>query len=246
MLIQKSTVPYIIQTNDTFYRISRYYNITLDDLIEANPGIDPDNIAAGQIVYIPITPPHFSPSSVSEVYTIKEGDTMYKLSQRFKVKLTTLIKSNPHINPDTPLAGQSICIPKPWSVYQSKTYKIEFKYPVRWARINDYFYEGLDGFFKISAISSEDSLERLCEIEAYHKLKPYGTHPSILKIEAACRNAYLIVPSADQPNEMNGQSALILKYDTPITIGSVAYNNLILWADSLHIRDILESILILE
>lgn len=246
MINEVSTVPYILQTNDTIYKISKYYNITLDDLMEANPGINPDSVAAGQIIYIPITPPHFSCPAVSEIYTIQQGDTMYKLSQKYKVKLSALVRSNPHINPSSPLVGQTICIPKPLNTYRSEVYKIEFKYPVRWAKIDAAFYEGLDGFFKISAIQSDKSLEEIGEMEAHHKLKPYGTHPGILKIEAACKPACLILPSTDQPNEMNNQSALLLKYSAPIYISNKAYNHLVLWADSQHIKDIIETLILLD
>jgi LysM repeat protein len=108
MLNENSTVPYILQANDTFYKISKYYNITLDDLIEANPDINPDDVETGQMINLPIVPPHYSRSSISGTYTIKAGDTMYKLSRKYKVKLSALIKSNPHINPDAPLEGQTI------------------------------------------------------------------------------------------------------------------------------------------
>lgn len=237
-----STVPYTIQTNDTFYKISRFYNITLDDLIEVNPEINPDELQAGNIINLPLTSPHFSCPSISEIYTLKEGDTMYKLSQKYNIKLSTLIRSNPHINPDAPLPGQTICIPRPLNLYKNASYKVEFKYPIRWAKINDLFYEGLDGFFKISAINSDATLEQLCEKEAYHKLKPYGSHPNILKINAAETPACLIIPSSDQPNEMNGQSALILKYPNPILINNSEYTHMILWADSGHLRDIIETL----
>ncbi|MGB7605153.1 MAG: LysM domain-containing protein [Lutisporaceae bacterium] len=244
MLNPAETVPYMIQANDTFYKISKNFHVTLDDLVEANPEINPDILKIGQVINIPLAPPPFNCPSTSEVYTIQQGDTIYKLAQKYKIKLSTFIKSNPHINPEAPLQGQSVYITRQCNTYISETYKIEFKYPIRWAKINDSFYEGLDGFFKVLALNSDATLEDICETEAYHKLKPYGSLPEILKITILDRQACLIIPSSDQPKEMNGQAAMVIQYLVPILINNAEYNHLMLWTDSLHIKDIIESLIL--
>ncbi|MBC8589626.1 LysM peptidoglycan-binding domain-containing protein [Wansuia hejianensis] len=47
------TTPYTIKAGDTFYQIARRENISLDALIKANPGVDPDRLFIGQIICIP-------------------------------------------------------------------------------------------------------------------------------------------------------------------------------------------------
>jgi len=47
------TTAYTIRAGDTFYAISRRYNISLDSLIASNPGVDPDRLFIGQIICIP-------------------------------------------------------------------------------------------------------------------------------------------------------------------------------------------------
>lgn len=44
---------YAIQPGDTFYRISIRYNMTLESLLAANPGVNPNNLQIGQIICIP-------------------------------------------------------------------------------------------------------------------------------------------------------------------------------------------------
>jgi len=244
MLNAAGTAPYIIQANDTFYKISKNFHVTLDDLEEANPAINPDTIEVGQVINIPFPSLPCNNPSILEVYTIKQGDTMYKLAEKYKIKLSLFIKSNPHINPEALLIGQSVFIPKQWNIYTSEAYKLELKYPVRWLRVNDSFYEGLDGFFKILAINSSAALEDICETEAFHKLKPYGSHPEILRITVLDQPACLIIPSSDQPKEMNGQAAMVLLYPAPISVNNVEYNHLLLWADNLHIKEIIESLVL--
>ncbi|MDF2521577.1 MAG: hypothetical protein K0R84_2205 [Clostridia bacterium] len=244
MLNPMNTVPYIAQSDDNFYKLSKCYKVTLDDLIEANPGANPDTLEMGQIISIPVTAPPSPGPSISEIYEVQEGDTMYKLSLRYNVSLSALIKANLHINPESLLPGQWICIPKTWNTYHNALYKVEFKYPIRWAKVSDTFYEGLDGFFKLSAVNSNSALRDICREEAYHKLKPYGTHPAILDITAADLPACLIVPSPDQPMEMNGQSAMLLRYPSPIIINDKCYNHLIIWADAMHIKDLIAALVI--
>ncbi len=48
------TTPYTIKAGDTFYKIAKAQNISLDALVAANPGVNPDKLSIGQIVCIPI------------------------------------------------------------------------------------------------------------------------------------------------------------------------------------------------
>lgn len=51
------TTPYTIRAGDTFYNIARRQNISLDALLAANPGVDPDRLQIGQVICLPTTPP---------------------------------------------------------------------------------------------------------------------------------------------------------------------------------------------
>src|SRR5690625_6630620 len=52
------TTPYTIKPGDTFFLIARREGITVDALIKANPGVDPDRLFIGQVICIPkSTPP---------------------------------------------------------------------------------------------------------------------------------------------------------------------------------------------
>lgn len=44
---------YQIKSGDTLWAISQKFNIPLDELIKANPGVDPNNLFVGQIIYLP-------------------------------------------------------------------------------------------------------------------------------------------------------------------------------------------------
>ena len=102
---------YTIREGDTFYAIARRYNVSVDDMIEANPYVDPDRLRVGQVICIPVATPPVTCPSGTLAYTIQAGDTFYSLARRFRVSLDALLRANPGINPDALLVGQKICIP---------------------------------------------------------------------------------------------------------------------------------------
>ena len=233
---------YIVQEGDTLYSISRFYNISLDDLIEANPNLEPDRLLPGLEISIPLAAQPADCPFGATTYTVQRNDTFYSIAKKFKMRLSELLKSNPDLNPDALLIGQIICLPKISSSYSNEAYRVRFRYPYLWSRFDSKRHEGIDGFFQISAIPNAASLEEIYRNEAYHKLKPYGTQPIISKMDFRGREACFIMPSHDQPKEMRGQSAFIALYDMPIEIEGKSYKYLIMWADKDHMRDITDTL----
>ena len=103
---------YTIQPGDTLYLIGQRFNVTVDALIRANPGIDPNNLQIGQVICIPASQP-LPPCPGGFYYTIKAGDTLYNLAQQFNVTVSAIIAANPGIDPNNLRVGQIICIPAP-------------------------------------------------------------------------------------------------------------------------------------
>ncbi|MBC8079874.1 MAG: LysM peptidoglycan-binding domain-containing protein [Gorillibacterium sp.] len=120
--------------------------------------------------------------------------------------------------------------------FSSAAYKVAFPYPSDWRRVNETRYEGVAGFFQISAISSDQPLQELCRTEAYHRLMPYGSSPRIVPARVQGREACYIFPSADQSPELRGQAALIAEYPEPVAINGTTYNYFILWATQPYIQ----------
>ncbi len=104
---------YTIKAGDTLYSIARSYNISLDDLIEANPQIDPRRLFVGQVICIPLAVPPVTCPEGTTPYTVVAGDTLYAIARRFNVPYDALVEANPGIDPERLLIGQQICIPAP-------------------------------------------------------------------------------------------------------------------------------------
>jgi len=82
----------------------------------------------------------------------------------------------------------------------------------------------------------------VAEADANHILKPYGTTPSITKLEIQGKEVRLIKPSEDQPKEEKEMAELIIKYPRPIQINSDKYYYFVLWSDKQHIEEIAKTI----
>jgi len=179
-------------------------------------------------------------------YVIKKGDTFYNLAQKHKISINDLVMANPYVNPYNLSVGQTICIPRLWSIYSNKKYNVLFHYPSTWRMVGEERYEGGDGFFSISGISSSDDIDTVCINEASQNLNPYGENPKIQKLTIEDQDACLILPSANQPEDMKEQAALIIKYPRPIIISDQEYNYFVLWSDKDYIRPIGSTLRFLE
>lgn len=127
-----------------------------------------------------------------------------------------------------------LSIPR-FAIYSNPVYHVSFPYPANWRMVSEVRYEGTDGFFQISAISSEGSISEVCRGEAFHPLQPYGSSPRMVMTTIHHQTACFIFPSGDQPKEMRNQAALIVKYPRPVLIQGTLYHYFILWADQNHI-----------
>ncbi|MCL6589624.1 MAG: LysM peptidoglycan-binding domain-containing protein [Firmicutes bacterium] len=104
---------YSLRAGDTFFSLARRFNITLQALISANPGVDPGQLQIGQQVCIPAPAPPPFPCPGGFLYTISPGDTFFSLARRFGVTVDAIIAANPGVDPAKLLVGQQLCIPVP-------------------------------------------------------------------------------------------------------------------------------------
>ncbi len=112
VLAQTDTPPagpvYIVQQGDTLWDIAYRFNITFDELVAANPDIDPDFIPVGQQLVIP------GLEGISGVLTtevVALGDTFRSLSRRYQVSTDILQRLNRIVSPTELYAGVSLVVP---------------------------------------------------------------------------------------------------------------------------------------
>ncbi len=96
---------YVIRSGDTLYGIAYRFNVGMEGILASNPGLAPNNLRIGQTLCIPVCPPDHA------VGIIEPGDTLYKIAQAHNISLSSLLASNPGIDPNRLVVGQRICIP---------------------------------------------------------------------------------------------------------------------------------------
>jgi LysM repeat protein len=103
-----------VQPGDTLYRIALSHGVPLSELLVANPGLDPNNLVAGQEIVIPDNSGSgsHSPQCPSGVFwVVAPGDTLYSIAQAAGVNLADLIAVNPQADPFNLRVGQELCLP---------------------------------------------------------------------------------------------------------------------------------------
>lgn len=93
---------YTVQSGDSLYGIARAFNSSVNDIVSANRIPDPERLAVGQALVIPIT---------GNYYFVQPGDSLWSIGRRFNINYLMLAQIN-RINPAQPLSvGQRLYIP---------------------------------------------------------------------------------------------------------------------------------------
>jgi LysM repeat protein len=95
---------YVIEPTDTLYSIANKFNTTIPIILKFNPNINPNVIYIGQAIFIAESPPE------AIIYTVKPGDTLYSIAQRYGTYVQNLITFN-YLTPSSPIfPGQKLVV----------------------------------------------------------------------------------------------------------------------------------------
>lgn len=104
------SAPYEIRRGDTLYSISRRFNIPLSDITLLNPGIDPNNLAVGQIICLGQVDRPIAPCPSGNYYVVRRGNTIYTIARAYGITTEDIFNANPGLTSAINV-GQIICIP---------------------------------------------------------------------------------------------------------------------------------------
>ncbi len=100
-----------VSAGETLYAISRNYGISLDSLMQAN-NITATLIHPGQKLYVPVEEPASHPdvAAKSYTYTVRKGDNLYVIGQKFGVNYGQIMSAN-GLSSTTIYPGMTLYIP---------------------------------------------------------------------------------------------------------------------------------------
>ncbi len=96
-----------VQKGETLYRISKAYNVEINDILYFNPELF-NGIKVGQVIKIP---------SINEdekyyYHLVKKGETIFYICKKYSITTDKLYASNPEVKEKGLIEGQIIKIPK--------------------------------------------------------------------------------------------------------------------------------------
>ena len=104
-----SSSTYVVQNGDSLYKIAQKYNTTVNELKSLN-NLSSDALMIGQTLKIPTNTSNSTTSGNNTTYTVKSGDSLYKIAQRYNTTVNA-IKSLNGLSSDNLSIGQQLLIP---------------------------------------------------------------------------------------------------------------------------------------
>jgi len=106
-----SQTVHIVRWGENLNMIARQYGTTVNAIVQANGLSNPNYIYVGQRLVIPVdgAPPPVPPSGTT--YTIRVGDSLTSIAQRFGTTIRALMDANAISNPNLIYVGQVLRIP---------------------------------------------------------------------------------------------------------------------------------------
>lgn len=107
--VVNSSDSYEVQAKDNYYRISKKFNLTQQQLFALNPGLEARGLQPGDVIKVkgnaaaaPVQNTAKEPvrTAVADdyvTYTVKDGDTVFGILNRFGVSLDQLLDLNPNL-----------------------------------------------------------------------------------------------------------------------------------------------------
>lgn len=95
-------IKYVVVKGDNLYSIANKYNVTVDELKEAN-NLSSNILSIGQILVIPGTKDYAN-------YTVQKGDSLWKIANKYGVTVNDIMKAN-NLNSSNLSIGQELIIP---------------------------------------------------------------------------------------------------------------------------------------
>lgn len=111
---QNQATSHVVTSGETLYSISRQYGVTVNDILNANPGLT-ENIMAGQTIKVPTvsaSPELQRLNPCKHTHIVQKKETIYGISHQYGITEEELIAANPQLQNGKKLKkGSELCIP---------------------------------------------------------------------------------------------------------------------------------------
>jgi LysM repeat protein len=102
-------ISYVIKAGDTLYKISRHFNVGIDELMNANPLINVYNLSVGETICIPVSIPGNQYTDYTS-YRVNDNESLASILHKNNINLADLMMYN-GLNEIYPAPGSTLKIP---------------------------------------------------------------------------------------------------------------------------------------
>lgn len=100
---------YTVTAGDTLSGLAVRFGVTVDVIIQVNPGLNPDLLTIGQQLIIP---PALTNDSLSlPVHYVRAGETLSSIAEQYGITVLALQQANPTVRPEALVPGQPLLVP---------------------------------------------------------------------------------------------------------------------------------------
>lgn len=110
---------YVVKKGDSLYKIAKEYDTTINELIKLN-NLSNTNLSIGQILKIPTV----KSKETEYLYTVKSGDSLYKIAREYNTTVDELMKLN-NLSSISLSIGQTLKIPQITTSAQDNYYMVK-------------------------------------------------------------------------------------------------------------------------
>ena len=102
-------ISYVIKAGDTLYKLSRHFNVSIDEIMNANPLVNVYNLIPGQTLCIPVSIPGNQYTDYTS-YVVQENESLGSILNKNRINLADLMMFN-GLDEIYPAAGSTLKIP---------------------------------------------------------------------------------------------------------------------------------------
>lgn len=102
-----------VQKGDTLWHLARGYRTSIDAIVHINRIHNPNRLRLGQLLIIPLKPHRGGAQTLSRTpsdpfYTVRSGDSLYKIARRFRLPVKRLVALNKLTRQEVIYPGQRL------------------------------------------------------------------------------------------------------------------------------------------
>lgn len=108
---------HVLEEGETLYSVSRKYGVTVEEIMQLNPGLDINDIPIGYEILLPAEDAEQNKLSFDEEGTlfhkVKRGETLFSIARYYDVSVREIRAVNPELGWGGPRSGDVLRIPQP-------------------------------------------------------------------------------------------------------------------------------------